>query len=251
MSQDGSSEKADLTVEEIVSLLKRSSLPTIVVEGADDMIVYRRFEERMSNLGVSVLPVGGRQKVLEVFSRRGEIPSGLRIAFVADKDTWINTGVPYEFRATSLVLTSGYSIENDVFIDGRLMDLLSPEENRRFAVDLENFLDWYSLALARHLADSTYAIALHPDQVLDPAKRDELLALNDGEHYPSTLRQKIAANYGSLLRGKSLLALLMRNISYKGRKPRHTDKALLELVAIHPGELLEDLRGKLTALMSE
>lgn len=36
--------KAQPTVDELVALLKRTALPTVICEGSDDLIVYRRLE---------------------------------------------------------------------------------------------------------------------------------------------------------------------------------------------------------------
>lgn len=235
------------SVDEIISTLQRTSLPTIVVEGTDDMIVYRRLEDRLNSLGVSVFPAGGRINVLEIFRRKSEISARVKLAFIADQDTWINTGVPNDYQHPHLVLTHGYSIENDVFIDGNLISLLNDQEFAKFSRDLQLFVEWYSLALTRHLNGSDQKISLHPDQVLDPAKHPVLKALFEGEQYPEVTRQQVFANYQRLLRGKSLFALLLRHTNYKGRQVRHTDKALMELVAARPGPLLQLVSDRVAA----
>lgn len=239
--------KAEPSIEELISMLKRTGLPTVVVEGQDDMIVYRKLEAQLDNIGISILPVGGRLNVLEIFLRRNELPASVRLAFIADQDTWVNTGVPPDYAHPLLILTSGYSIENDIFTDGNLINLLTPQENTKFLAELQEFIEWYSLALHRHLSDAAHPIARHPEQVLDPAQRPNLLALKNGEHYPETLRQLIANDYAKLLRGKSLLALLVRNTNYKGRHPRHTDKAFMEMVAIRPGPSLQRVAQEVEA----
>lgn len=230
--------------------IERTSLPTIVVEGNDDMIVYRTFEEKLCSIGVSVLPVGGREKVLEVYLRRSELPSASRPIFIADRDTWVISGIPAEYRDGCLVFTRGYSIENDVYIDGALRKLLRATECARYAAELVDFIEWYALAVNRHLGDRTQPIALHPDHVLNPAERPKLLALNPGETYPTELRDTIANDYQYLLRGKSLLAILVRNTNYKGREPRHTHNALLEAVAVRPGVLLNQLYERVEQFFS-
>ena len=235
----------DITVDEVLALLKRTSLPTVVVEGADDMIIYRTFEEGLSHLGVSVLPVGGRQKVLEIFSRKGEVPASVRLIFIADQDVWVNIGIPLAFRDESLIFTNGYSIENDVYADGQLSKLLRDTECEKFESDLSAFVEWYALALDRHLRDSSHAISLHPDHVLNVAERPKLLELAPSELYPHDLRSLIQQNYHRLLRGKSLISLLLRNTNYKNREPHHTGKALLELVAVRPGPLLMDISRRI------
>lgn len=245
------SAKAQPTVEEIIALLKRTALPSVVCEGSDDLIVYRRIEEQLGHIGVSVLPAGGRENVLQIFDRRGEIPNSVRLAFIADRDTWVNTAVPAGYVNPLLCLTSGYSIENDVIIDGNLEGLLTGPEVAAYKSQLNDFLDWYALALNRHLANSADPIAHHPDYVLKPAERPSLMALRPGESYPSALRSTLATHYGILVRGKSLLSLLVRNTNTRPGQPRHTDKALLEIVAARPGDLLKRITTAVeTALTS-
>lgn len=231
----------EITVEEILALLKRTSLPTIVVEGNDDMIVYRIFEDKLSHIGVSVLPVGGRQKVLEVFRRRYELTEAPQLIFIADKDVWVHAGVPPEFEDSHMLFTHGYSIENDVYIDGELWNLLRGYEGTKYQAELNDFIEWYALALDRHLRDSAEPISLHPDHVLNPDERHTLLELRAGETYPTAFRDAITSDYRRVLRGKSLIALLLRNINYKGRAARHKSNALLESVAVRPGPILNDL----------
>lgn len=231
----------EITTEEILALLRRTSLPTIVIEGNDDMIVYRTFEEKLAHLGVSVLPVGGRQKVLEVFRRRTELPLSSTPFFIADQDTWVISGVPSEYVDSRIAFTDGYSIENDIYIDGELRKLLRGTECTKYGVELAEFIEWYALALYRHMRDPQQPIALHPEHVLNLSQRPNLLALLPTEIYPTELHDLITLNYQRLLRGKSLLALLVRNTNYKGREPRHSNSALLEAVAVRPGALLDRL----------
>ena len=235
----------EITVDEVIALLKKTSLPTLVVEGSDDMIVYRRFEDSLAHIGVSVLPVGGRRKVLEVFNRRAEIPTSVRTMFIADQDTWVNSGIPSAYTEQSLLFTDGYSIENDVYRDGELWTLLQVNERHAFETELAHFIEWYALAVSRHLLGTAQQISLHPDHVLDPLRRPALLALQPAESYPTALKQEIHGDYGRLLRGKSLLALLLKHTNAKGRGVRHSDSGLFEMVAVRPGALLIRLRQQI------
>ena len=243
-----SNHKADISIDEVMATLTRSSLPTIVVEGADDMIVYRNFEENLSSIGVSVLPVGGRENVLEIYSRRDELPSSVKISFIADQDIWVNTGIPEECQNERLLFTSGYSIENDVYIDGELWRLLHTDEVPKFDADVKAFLRWYALALSRHLQDKSETIKLHPDHVLNPNQHANLLSLRSDELYPEELHDALTCDFRKLLRGKSLMALLVRHTNYKGREPRHNSKALMEVVAKRPGPLLDSLYSRVRSL---
>ena len=80
----------NMTATEIVSSLAHTSIPTIVVEGRDDMSILRLLEDKS---GINVLPCGGKDCLLEVFERREQF-SGLKCAFLLDRDTWIFSSVP-------------------------------------------------------------------------------------------------------------------------------------------------------------
>jgi hypothetical protein len=245
-----STTNAQPTVDELLALLKKTNLPTVICEGSDDLIIYRRLEDRLNHLGVSVLPAGGRNNVLKVFERRYEIPSAVHLAFVADQDIWVNSGIPLTYSTPCLIFTDGYSIENDAICDGNLEGLLAGTEVTQFKKELCDFVEWYALALTRHISDPTKPIKMHPNQVLNPTIRPSLLALELGEIYPLSARQTILADYKRLLRGKSLLALLIRNTNSRPSQPNHTDRSLLEMVAARPGQKLTRLSSMIEALFS-
>ncbi|RCS59783.1 hypothetical protein [Parvibium lacunae] len=242
--------KAQPTVDELIAVLKRTALPTVVCEGDDDLIVYRRLEDQLRHLGVSVLSAGGRENVLQIFNRRSEIPSSVRLAFIADRDTWINTAVPAAYVSPLLCLTSGYSIENDVIADGKLESLLVGAEVSTYKEQLELFLEWYALALSRHLTNPSDPIAYHPKYVLNSKERPSLMALRFGETYPTIMRETLSTKYGTLVRGKSLLLLLLHNLNTRDGLPRYTDKALLEIVAANPGELLTKITNAVASVFA-
>jgi hypothetical protein len=228
-----------MTVDEIIAALKKSSLPTIVVEGGDDIIVYRRLEERLAAIGISVFPAGGRPGLLAIFNRRAEIGDSIRVAFIADKDTWMYTGVPEEYQKNSLVLTAGYSIENDVFVDGKLLSLLTATEATAFRKDLSEFVRWYALALSRHLNDASESIAHHPSRILDAGALETLCAPRNAEQFPQGLYDDILQNFEEKLRGKSLMALLMRRTSKRNDGTAHSPLTLMDAVAANPGANLK------------
>lgn len=241
--------KAQPTVDEIIALLKKTDLPTVICEGSVDLIVYRRLEDTLSHMELSILPAGGRENVLKIFDRRSEIPSSVKLAFIADLDIWVNSVVPPSYLDSALCLTTGYSIENDVFIDGNLERLLVGTDLHKYKLELDDFLDWYALALSRHMTNQSEPISLHPDHVLKPSERSNLLALRAGEIYPKSIRASLSSDYRKLVRGKSLLSLLIRNTNSRKGLPTHTDKGLLEIVASSPGTLLITLTAKVeTAL---
>ena len=117
-----------LTVEELVATLRNSDLPTVIVEGQDDMRIYRWVEERLGSRTANVLPTGGRPNLLSVYERRREFLD-LPVAFVADQDMWLFSGIPTEYGG--VIWTEGYSIENDLYADADLEKLLEPRGGPR------------------------------------------------------------------------------------------------------------------------
>ena len=168
-----------LTENEIIATLERSSFPvTILIEGEDDVIIYRRLEQYLST-DVDVLGVGGRNTILSIFEKqiiKGEILKDKNIIYIADKDIWVNIGIPIEFKNNKIIFTTGYSIENDVFIDAKCDDIIDASDKKQlYADDLQTFLKWYSLALQTTIANigtgqdipSNRAIGKHPLEVFN------------------------------------------------------------------------------------
>lgn len=227
--------KTELDFNEIIATIRHSSLPTIVIEGKDDVIVYRKLEDLYE---VSVLPVGGRETILKLFNNLSN-QEKKKIIFVADKDAWCIKGVPNEYRDFNIVLTDGYSLENDIIRDGEFLGLMDTSERKRFQQDLEKFLKWYALAFSRFLAEQETAIELHHSEVFK--KYDELTAIKDGENFPQDLFQILSEDPFKLVRGKSVLKLIVEHISYPGRYAKHHHRSLIEMVALRPGVNLKRL----------
>ena len=229
-----------LSVDDHVAYLRKSSIPTIIVEGNDDLVIYRYIERRFGAVNISILPVGGRKNVLSIFDRRTEINTPL--FFIADRDNWCITGVPDKYNSEQIALTSGYSIENDVILDGNLMKYLDEKEEANLRRELDTFIAWYALALSRHLASEGAVIKTHPNTIIDDvANCAQLSILADGEIYPEALKNKLSHAPFELVRGKSVFAVLMRQISYSGRKPKHHHLSLMETVGASPGDRIDQI----------
>lgn len=227
------------TIDEVISTINHSSLPVVFIEGKDDAIVFRNLERQFSDLYLSIFPLGGRDRVLQLYARRDEITGIGRFCFIADRDTWVYSGVPDEYIDPLLIFTSGYSIENDIYIDGELENLLSSAELSKFSDELKRFLRWYALALSRHLANNDLGIDDHPDKVLACSSFfAEQTCLLEGEIYPQSVFDDLLVKYNLNLRGKSLLALLFRRLSQKSRPVKHTKGGIIELVSRRNGPLI-------------
>ena len=115
------------TVDELVSMLRRSELPTVIVEGKNDMQIFRWMEEHLKVHKIDVLGVGGRQNLFAVYDRKSEFQH-LPVAFIADKDKELFTQLPTGYD--EIIWTQGYSIENDLYADANpsLESLMDPHE---------------------------------------------------------------------------------------------------------------------------
>lgn len=226
----------EVTVDEIVSLLQRTGLPTVIIEGGDDAIVYRGLEIDYSEMGLSVLPVGGREKILKLVERYGDFSNDARVAFIVDMDIWVNVGVPQQYNHYPIVFTWGYSIENDLYSDGNLERMLSKRETESFKAELARFIGWYALVLSRHLADASIEFSHSLSRVLDNENEyTRLCQLLEGETYPLHLKADLEHDYIKKMRGKSLLRVLMRQLSRRGRKVKHAYGPLMEMIAVARG----------------
>jgi hypothetical protein len=139
-----------MTVDELVAVLKRSHLPTILVEGDDDVMVYRQIEKQLGSRKVNFQPCGGRNTLLKLFERRHEF-AHLKVHFIADKDMWVFKGVPNQYATISF--TNGYSIENDLYSDGfkRLDGLLDADELAHKQELLSNVVEWFASEVEKYL----------------------------------------------------------------------------------------------------
>ncbi len=55
-----------LTADELVATLIHTTLPTILVEGTQDMTIYRWLENHIGLSNTDILPCGGRNNLLAV-----------------------------------------------------------------------------------------------------------------------------------------------------------------------------------------
>lgn len=216
-----------LSVDELVELLKRSSLTTVVVEGKDDMTIYRWLEQKIGIDKVNFLPCGGRDKLLQVFNRRDEF-SQIKTIFLADKDCFVYTTVPAEYD--DIIWTKGYSVENDLYAGRFLEKLLSVNEEVNFRASLKNFITYYAFEVEQFNKKLVFNFSNHPNQVLtDSHELDQVFleTVNYSEPTPETI-EYLEKEYDLLLRGKSLFALLLRFLSHKNREIKHSKKSLCE-----------------------
>ncbi|WP_420102345.1 DUF4435 domain-containing protein [Bosea sp. (in: a-proteobacteria)] len=233
---------AEPSIDEVIALLNKSHLPTVVVEGSDDIILYRRIEDRYGNDRVSVLPVGGRESVISIFKSRHKIIREQPTLFICDKDLWVMKRVPHLLQNDILKTTEGFSIENDAIRDIEVMLMMTASEREEFLNELDIVIRWYAKEVSLIENDISPAIDVHPNQFF---REMTLVAPSKEEINANPIYKKyyeiISNDYLRLLRGKTLMALMVRQLSKSGRLARHNSQSLLDLAGARPGDLVRRL----------
>ena len=219
-----------MTVDHLVGVLRRAQKPNIVVEGDDDVIIFRELAKRIGTLEVVLLSSGGRDKLLQIYERRDEF-SQVPVAFIADQDMWLFSGIEQGYD--DVIWTSGYSIENDLYSDANLERLLDESETAEHQQILDSISTWFAFAVEEYLAENSPELDLHCDEMVPPGKTelDADFCTRQGFRTPNPDRfQQIISAYKLLLRGKQLFQLLVRFLS----KPAHGfEKASLNDYALY------------------
>ena len=245
-----------MTVEQLVGVLRRSRKPSIVVEGDDDVVIYRELAKRIGILEVVLRSSGGRDKLLQVYERRSEFTQ-IPVAFIADQDMWLFSGIEPGYE--DVIWTNGYSIENDLYSDAILERLLDENEISEHQQILDSISTWFAFAVEEYLAGNAPNLDLHCDEMVPPGKTelDADFCTRQGFRTPNPDRvQQIRSAYQLLLRGKQLFQLLVRFLS----KPSHgfekaslNDYALYNLALRMPEQhplldrLMEKVKQKIAA----
>ena len=241
------------TVDELVSTLHRSRLPTIVVEGTEDMQIFRWIEDLLEIHAADVLGVGGRPNLLAVYDRRSEF-SHLPVAFIADRDKELFTQLPEGYEG--IIWTQGYSIENDLYAgaEPNLESLMDPHEVDEHGKVLDTIVEWFAFEVEEFLAGRTPEFKHHCNEVVPKGqtKMDDSFRQRRGFCPPnSKLRQQIKDAYQLQLRGKQLFQMLVRYLSASNRRIKHSRQGLYEIAfkmtPFHPlmNRLIQEIEQKI------
>ena len=217
------------TEDELVATLCHAELPTVVVEGSDDMRIYRWVERRIGSQNANVLPTGGRNTLLSVYERRNEY-AHLPVAFVADRDLWLFSGIPPGYP--DIIWTQGYSIENDLYAGANLENLLNPDEAAEHQQVLDSIIEWFAFEVEEHLAGREARVATGCNTVVPEGKTeiDQGFHTHRGFRPPNeVLHQQIKDAYLLQLRGKTLFQVLVRFLSASDRDVKHSTFELYKI----------------------
>lgn len=239
-----------MTVEEIIVTLTHSSLPTIFVEGKDDIIVYRQFEKIFGARKVDFFRCNGRATLLEIFKCRDEFPH-LNTHFIADKDMWVFVGIPAEYQ--EVFFTKGYSIENDLLADGQhIIDgLLDSDEINIKSEILQNVIQWFAseveLYVNGSVRDNHFAkVKLLNESIMgfqDTFFTEAFLQERKVNFSPNPeIMADISENYIQKLRGKFLFQIYAK-IFEQHRKSKDTKAIVYSTAQLFDLCLREGIKG--------
>ena len=216
----------DLTIDEIIAALRHSSIPSIIVEGKDDLVIYRWILHDAGVSDAQLFPCTGRNNLLKVFSRRSEFENTPTM-FIADKDIYVYNGVPSEY--SGVLFTEGYSIENDLYFGRNIENLLSKGESKDYEKARKSFVRYYGCQFEKFKAGSNYNFSQSPYVILDSNYE---LIVDKVENTFIEPTKKICDyfldNYDLVVRGHSIFSLLQLFLSKSGRDVGHSTKSLYE-----------------------
>lgn len=221
------------TVQEIVSTLKRSNIPTIVIEGPDDVYIYRYLKSKLSTKVVSIQPCGGRNTLFKIHDRKEEFQDR-NVIFIADKDAYRFYGIPVE--RSDIIFTEGYCIENDVYEGSNIHNFIDDEDQLKLDLLRNIILRWYAFELEKHRElgniNDSLKVASHIDRVspknINDICPDFCHSIGFTEPKSETI-DELLNEYNLNIRGKQLFQMLSRFLSKKERFSSFTDKNLVEI----------------------
>ncbi len=245
--------RLNVTVDDWVTTLRHSHLPTVIVEGRDDMQIYQWTERRVGIQKANVLPVGGKETLLAVYRRRNEF-GHLPVAFVADKDLWLFSGIPPDYP--DIIWTEGYSIENDLYAGASLENLLNADEVEEHQQVLEAIIEWFAFEVEEHLARRPAHVATGCNRVVPPGKTEMDQGFRNSRGFRSPneeIHQQIKDEYQLQLRGKTLFQVLVRFLSAPDRDAKHSTSGLYEIAVkmTSPHPLIDRLIGEIERTIAE
>ena len=179
------------------------------------MPIYRWVEERLGSRTTNVMAAGGRNNLLGVYKQRQKF-ADLPVAFVADQDMWLFSGIPSGYDG--IIWTEGYSIENDLYADADMENLLTIE-NRKNINKCETSLS-SGLHLKLKSTERKYKVSYHPNDVVKPGQTQ--MDENFIRCHFRNLGKSIVIAYQLKLRGKLLFKMLIRFLSAQNRQQKYS-----------------------------
>ncbi len=221
--------------------LSSIGLPAIlVVEGKDDVFIYKWLLEHEFNDKIEIVQVGGRDAVLavydEVTARREDFPR-VPIIFIADQDMDIfKSGPPSGYP--DVIWTKGYSVENELYKAGEkfLMDRLKGNEKALYGNLLETITEWFAFEVEEFLNEKKYEVKTSIQEITGSKENTETNMCSSFKTRrgfyspkPCTLHS-IKTDFPLKFRGKHLFDMLDRYLHDKKRVRKYSRFTLYDLI---------------------
>lgn len=233
-----------LNDDELISAINHSSKPYVIVEGKDDVMIYRWILEDIDCVGL-LEPRNGCDGVKALYDRRSEIKNP-KVVFVSDRDTIVYTGIIPQGNE-DMIYTNGYSVENDLY-QGKSIEAtyFKKKDKELFAIALDAFLIAYACELEKFRNSSEYDFTINPEVILDKTdytlKTDKLNNFNQ----PSDETIKfLKDNYDLLLRGHSLFSIVRIILGRKDRDVKYGLKQIYDLCYCNKSDSIIIMQNKI------
>ena len=212
-----------MTACEIVAAVKRSELPTILVEGVQDKQALRLLDSLTGKKG-KVLSCSGRNNLFKVWERRGEF-AGKRIAFLADRDLYVIKRIPAEFKG--IIFTDGYSLENDMLESKRWMSLQDAVDKLHYDKMTKLNIDHFWVQTRTFIDTGT-----SPQWMSAHSLKENNFVLSPHEKLKQSkcgLYRRISSNPIRYIRGKNVLHAVHYSLSHKMRHVKYRPEQIMEM----------------------
>ena len=228
-----------LTADIIIETLKRSNLNTVLIEGVDDVDIYRTLEEFLDVTDISFLECQGRTNLLKVFERKDEINDN--VLFICDSDLWVILGKPDIYKDVRLITTEGYSIENDLYSDGEefLSKLFKTNELTKRDEIIKSLCRWYSHEISLVLQNSSHDCKFSDVTIMNTSTmkkyssqfEESFLTTRSYAVAEETLYDSIINDFKNKLRGKFLFQIFEKIFQERQKKSvRYSKSQLFDMV---------------------
>lgn len=233
-----------LNDDELISAINHSSEPYIIVEGPDDVMIYRWILDDLNCEGL-LEPRCGCDGVKILFDRRTEIKNP-QVVFICDKDTIVYTGcVPQEYE--DMIYTDGYSIENDLYNGMALERILFKEQDKKiFSTAMNSFLRAYACELEKFRKSQSFDFSINPETIVD--KNDYSLKISELKDFKEPSNETVdylKNNYDMLLRGHSLFSLVRIVLGRKNRKIKYCTNQIYEICYGNKSNCIKNMQNKI------
>ncbi|WP_062108642.1 DUF4435 domain-containing protein [Bacillus niameyensis] len=243
-----------LSVDEIITTINGSSLPTILVEGVYDASIYRWIEQQLLVTNADIVECGGRKNLIKVYEKRSEIKREKKIIFLADQDMWIYSEIPEEYKG--ITFTKGYSIENDL-LEGsinKILKLFNSEEVIQLEQIFEAIIPWHSYEVNNYLQNRAYKLDHSIHRLLDIKTlelkgefRDLVPQFKDDEE----IFRFIKDNPFLHIRGKNVLDIISLILQSPKRDVTYSKESIIDIILrfhvdsnINLIRIIERIKGK-------